>query len=196
MKTIFKESIYSILRLFYENKNDALHLRDIARKAKLNESTVTTRLNQLEEANILSSKKDGNLKKFIVKNQALKIMFPLFDHEKLERLHLLRKNAVREYLDALVSKPLLAVVFGSTAKGSYKEDSDLDILAVFQKKTDTKKAKKHAQSLTGIRIQEFKLLEDEFYKELKYKQDHVVQSALNTGFPVFNYSYFYEVKNE
>ncbi|MBS3123330.1 nucleotidyltransferase domain-containing protein [Candidatus Woesearchaeota archaeon] len=193
MKTIFKESIYSILSLFYNSRNKPYHLRDIARNVNLNESTVSARLTELEKEDILKSEKDGNLKKFKVKIKAIPKIFPLFDDEKLEHLPLLRKNAIKEYLNTSKTKPLLMIIFGSTAKGNYKDDSDIDILEVFSQKTNTKEAKSHAQALTGIKIQTFQITEENFYKELKIKEDRVIQSALNTGFPVFNNKYFYEL---
>ena len=56
-----------ILRLFYENKRANLHLRDIARKTKLYPNSTTRFLNQLEKEGILTSQKDGNLKKYRIK---------------------------------------------------------------------------------------------------------------------------------
>lgn len=192
MKTIFRESAYGIVKLFYNNRNKNIHLREIARKLRLNESTVSSRLNELVKAGILTSEKDANLKKFRMKKKAAALFFPFYDEEKLEQLPLLRKNAVKEYLDALEEKPLLMVVFGSTARGNFTEKSDIDILEIRSRKTDSTKAKKHSEAITGIHIQVVQMTEKEFAKEMKEKNEPVIQSALETGFPVFNQKYFYE----
>ena len=42
-------------------------------------------------------------------------------------------SSINEFLDELQEKPLIALIFGSFAKGSHKENSDIDILLVFQK---------------------------------------------------------------
>ncbi len=193
IRTIIQKQYWNILQLFYTNHNSPLHLRDISRKINLRESATSRHLQALEKTNILKSYQEANLKKYSLKKQVIPEIFSSFDVEKLEALPLLRKNALKEYLKALKNKPVLMIVFGSTAKGNYKEDSDLDIIEIFTTKTNTKDAKKHAEALTGISIQSFQITEANFYKELKMKEDKVIQSGINTGFPVFNNQYFYEL---
>ena len=48
MKTILKEGYEKILRLFYSQKDARIHLREIARRTKLNENSVFRFLKQLE----------------------------------------------------------------------------------------------------------------------------------------------------
>ena len=67
MSTILKTGQSKILNLFYEDKKVSFHLRDIARKTKLYPNSVTRFLNQLEKEGILTSQKDGNLKKYKIK---------------------------------------------------------------------------------------------------------------------------------
>lgn len=193
MKTIFRKTPYRILWLFYENRNTPLHLRGIARKLKLNESTVSNSLDKLVKDNVLASEKDGNLKKFFVRNKAIASVFPIFDDERLEKLPLLRKNAIREYIKNIKAGPLLMVVFGSTARENFNDGSDIDILEVYSIKTDTKEAKKHAEALTGMRLQLFQLTEKEFQREIIEKKEPVIQTAIKTGFPVLNQKYYYGV---
>ena len=69
-----------ILKLFYEDKKASFHLRDIARKTKLYPNSVTRFLNQLEKERVLTSQKDGNLKKYkIKKSEKLSNIFVSFD---------------------------------------------------------------------------------------------------------------------
>lgn len=193
IRTIIHKQYWNILQLFYVNHNSPLHLRDISRKIHLKESATSRHLQALEKTNVLKSQREANLKKYSLKKPVIPKIFPFFDEEKLEALPLLRKNAIKEYLKALKNKPVLMIIFGSTAKGNYREDSDIDIIEVFPIKTNTKQAKAHAEALTGISIQLFQIIEADFYKELKIKEDKVVQSGVNTGFPVFNTKYFYEL---
>ena len=193
VSVLMKPGICKILRVFYMNKNHALHLREIGRRVGLNESSVTRHLNWLLNEGVLRSEREGNLKKFSVKRSQIPKIFPLFDDEKLEELPMFRKNAVREYIKNLVKKPVFMVVFGSTAKGTFRDESDLDILEVYNGRADTREAIKSACALTGIKVQTFQMTLKQFYREIIERKDHVVQSALNTGFAVFNQKYYYEV---
>lgn len=197
MKTIIKPAIWKILKLFYNNYNSPFHLRKIARETKTNESSISRHLNNLVKQGVLKFSKEANLKKFsIVKNQIPSI-FPLFDEEKLENLPLIRRDAIKIYLNKLKKKPLLVVVFGSTAKGTFRKESDIDILQINPTKDEDKEAKNYVDAQTGLKLQVLNLTEEQFKKELKMKEDYVVQSALKTGFPVFNAKYYYEaITNE
>ena len=66
MKTIVKSGMWKILKLFYENKNKKLHLREISRQIKLNESSVYLHLNSLVKDKIMNFEMEGNLKKFSI----------------------------------------------------------------------------------------------------------------------------------
>lgn len=193
METLFRPAVWRILRLFHANRNAPLHLRGIAREARLNESSASRHLNALVRQGILTERREANLRTFSVGRKHIPALFPLFDDEKLGSLPPLRRDAIAHYLARLQRKPLLVVVFGSTAKNASRKDSDLDILEVFPGRTDTSAARAFSEAQTGIRIQPLQLTEHEFRRELRERKDMVVLSALTTGFPVFNQRYFYEV---
>ena len=193
MKTIFNKQVYRIIELFYNNKNQSLYLREISRKLKLNESSVSRYLNRLVKENTLITEKEGNLKKFYVNKIKISLLFPLFDYERFENLSLLRKNAIINYIKKSVSKPVFLVVFGSTAKKTLRKDSDLDILEIINKIEKKDKIINEVEAQTSIKIQLLQLTFNQFKKEIINKQDKVFQSALKTGFPVFNNKYYYEV---
>ncbi len=192
MQTIIKQGIWKILKIFYSNRNKPIHLRKIARLSGMNESTISSHLKNLVKGGIMKHISEGNLKKFYVDQSYIPKIFPLFDQEKLENLPLLRKNAIKLYLRSLENTPLFIIVFGSTAKGTFKEDSDLDLIEIYSIKGNIK-AENLVEAQTGIHLQIFRMNEKEFLNEIITKKDKVLQSALNTGFPVFNQKYFYEV---
>ena len=84
-------------------------------------------------------------------------------------------------------------MFGSTAKETFRKDSDIDLLLTVNKKIDIEKAKDYVDAQIGIKINCFQITYHEFKKEIKLKEDKVIQSALNTGYPIFNQMLFYEV---
>ncbi len=169
-----------------------IHLREIARKTGLNENSTSRFLNQLEKSRILQTQKEGNLKKYAVrKNDFVFAVFTYFDIQKLHALPAIRKNAIHYFLEHLQEKPIIALVFGSTAKNTYTERSDIDILLLVNKKLQTKDAESYVDSQTAIKISPIQISYSEFEKELKLKQDYVIQSAIHTGFPVSNHITYY-----
>ena len=194
MVTIFKQGHNKILKLFYENKKDRFHLREIARKTKLFPNSITRFLNQQETEGLLTSEKNGNLKKYkIKKSEKLNNLFAAFDIERLNRLPLIRKRAINYFLDCLKEKPIIVLLFGSTAKETFRKNSDIDLLLIVNKKIEVDKAKEYVDAQVGIKVSCFQITYDDFLKEIKLKEDHVIQSALNTGYPIYNQMLFYEV---
>ncbi|MBI5393470.1 hypothetical protein HZA96_06380 [Candidatus Woesearchaeota archaeon] len=52
---------------------------------------------------------------------------------------------------------------------------------------------KYAEAQTSIKISEFQLTYAEFTKERKLKQDNVIQAGIETGYPIYNQIFYYEV---
>jgi len=181
------------MQLFYRDKAARLHLREIARQAGLHVPSATRFLNALEKDRILKTEKEGNLKKYSIrKDRQAYLVFAMFDVEKLERLPDIRKRAISHYLDSLPEKPVFAVLFGSTAKETYRESSDIDILIVSNRKMNAKPAEREADAVTAVRISTFQITCKDFLQERKLKEDKVVQSAINTGYPLINHIAYYE----
>ena len=198
MITILKPGYHKIMQLFYKDKAAKLHLREIARQAKLHGPSATKCLKELEKAGILVSEKEANLKKYSVKrNKHAYIVFGMFDVDRFEKLPKLRQSAVEHYMNGLPEKPIFAVLFGSTAKDTFDDQSDIDILLVTNRKIETGMAEKEADAQTAIIVSTFQTTYKGFNQELKLKQDKVVQSALNTGYPIINHVAYYEaLRNE
>ncbi|MEK6864067.1 MAG: nucleotidyltransferase domain-containing protein, partial [Nanoarchaeota archaeon] len=182
METIIKSGVWKIMHLFYGTKGTRLHLRDIARKAGLNENSASRFLGQMEKSGILASEKDGNLKKYSLrKNSGAFILLAMLDLEKFNKLPSIRRNAAKYFLDALPEKQVIALLFGSTAKGIYTKDSDMDMLLIVNRRIKTEEAEKQAEAQTAVKISPVQITYSNFARELKLKEDYVIQSALNTG---------------
>lgn len=192
METILKPGVEKIMKLFYENKKENFHLREIARRTHMNENNASKILAKLENNKILVSKREGNLKKFFISNQdRVFSIFSYFDIEKFNNLDILRKKAMDYFMDKLEEKPIIALIFGSSIKGTARKDSDIDILLIVNNKIKTEAAEKYAEAQTGIKISIFQLRYSDFKLELKTKYDKVIESALNTGFPILNNVQYY-----
>lgn len=196
MTTILKPTIKKILTIFYERKNESFHLRAIARKTELYGQSITRYLNQLEQDKILFSKKDGNLKKYSLrKNKTTFALLTLFDVDKFNKLPLIKQQAIDLFIDSLSEKPLIALLFGSTAKQTFTDKSDIDVLLIVNKKINPTNAIKKVDAQTAQKISVFQITIKEFETELKLKEDHVVQSAIQTGYPIINHIYYYRCVN-
>ena len=97
----------------------------------------------------------------------------MYDLERTEKLPLLRKNAIKKYVPKLSEKPIFAIVFGSTAKGTYKDESDVDILLVTNKKIKTEEAEKEIEAQTSIKISSFQITFKEFLKDKELLNDKI-----------------------
>jgi len=197
MTTILNSGFERVIKLFYEHRNESLHLREIARKTNLYGQSVTRYLDKLEKEGIIKSSREGNLKKYsIARAGKTYSLFTLFDIEKLDKLPSIRKEAIRKYLEKLPERPAIAVLFGSTAKGGFREGSDIDILLITNNKIKTEKAENAADAQTSIKITSFQMTYEDFIDEIKLKKDPVVQSAITTGYPVANHIAYYEALYE
>lgn len=192
MKTILKTGYKKIINLFYADKFAKIHLRDIARKTKLNENSVSRFLNQLQKDQILKSEKDGNLKKYSIKMNSLAFsIFMVFDIQRFNKLPSIRKNAIKYFLKKLENQPIIILLFGSTAKFNFTKKSDIDILLIVNQKIKINDAENYAESQTGLKINCFQINYKNFINELKIKEDNVIQSAINSGYPLTNHLKYY-----
>lgn len=194
MTTIFKPGIVKILSIFYKNRNNKIHLRKLSRETGMFGQSLMRYLKILEKEKILKSEKEANLKLYYLnKTKKVYSLLSFFDVEMIEKLPMLRKNGIKTYINNLTEPPIFAVVFGSTAKGTYKDDSDVDILLITLNKLNVKNAEKEADALNAIKISTFQMNYHDFLKELKFKKDYVIQSAIESGYPIINHINYYEV---
>lgn len=194
MITLLKPGYGKIMQLFYADKSAKLHLREIARQARLHTPSATRFLKSLEKEHILRSSKDGNLKKYSIRRTlGAYLLFEIFDIQRFDRLPSIRKNAIRAYLDNLPQRPVFAILFGSSAKGTFTDESDIDILIIANTRMDAHEAEKEADALTAMKISTFQMTYEGFLTELKMNEDKVVQSAIASGYPLINHIQYYEV---
>lgn len=195
MRTILNKPCWKILDVFYNNKNTPIHLRELSRIIDLKEGALSRHLNKLEKEKILTFQTEGNLKKFKINKTQLSKIYTFLDMEKYDDIPFIRKNSINCYINNLKHKPVIIILFGSTAKKTFKQNSDIDLISIFNEKTDSSKARKYAESQTGIKISEFQLTHEQFIKEIKLKEDNVIQAGIETGYPIYNHTYYYKVIN-
>jgi DNA-binding transcriptional ArsR family regulator len=196
MITKLNQGCWRVLENYYLSRWESKYLREIARDTGLHLPAASKSLALLEKAGIMESYKQANLKIYkIKKNKLAYAALSLFDIQKHNSLPDIRKNALKYYHEKLPEQPVFIVLFGSTAKQTYKAGSDVDLLLITNNPIVVKSAQKEADALTGIRINEFQITYHKFLKEIKLKQEKVIQSAINSGYPLMNHVFYYEVLN-
>lgn len=114
-----------VLRLLFADPGAERHGRELARRSGLNAKTVQDELAKLAQADLVTSRRDGNRRYYRANPD-----HPL--HDDLRRL-VLKTAGLRDVLaDALapVDGIEVALVFGSLADGSGRAGSDVDLLVV------------------------------------------------------------------
>ena len=106
---------------------------------------------------------------------------------KFQKLPFEKRKAIEDVI--VLSKPNLVILFGSTAKGNFTKQSDIDLLLVYNKrpKIDIKEITERY----GVKINQI-ILE---FKELD-ERNETVKHILKTGYPLTGYLYFYKILNK
>lgn len=192
--SIFGKGKEKILECFYNNRNKEIYFSEILRQTGLTQNTTLKHLKNLKENKlIIANKQIGNtFYKINSNNFQIYSIFSFFDYKKLNNLPPERRRAIIELLEKIKVKPIISLIFGSTAKGTFDKKSDIDILLIYNtKESEDKELKRDIESVTGVKIQTI-IIDLEYFKEQILKQeDKVVTHAIKTGFVIRGFDYFY-----
>ena len=132
-----------------------------------------------------------------------KTIYSYFDIQRLESLDHKRKRATEEFLKRIkkIKLPHFVLLFGSTAKENYTETSDIDLIIIYEDYDQKmgqqiEAAARNTFAETGLVINFILMKLEEFLKEKNNKENHALQDALQTGYPVIGNSFFYEVMTD
>jgi predicted nucleotidyltransferase len=118
------EARVRILNLFMTSPDD-LHVREVARRTRLNLNSVRRELENLETAGLLTSTRKGNLKLYAADHKS-----PI--HEELKRI-ILKTTGLGDTLKTQLAKTgtvETAFIYGSYARGDETLGSDIDLLII------------------------------------------------------------------
>ncbi|MBU2638869.1 MAG: nucleotidyltransferase domain-containing protein [Nanoarchaeota archaeon] len=120
-----------ILKQVY--RNPGIHKRELSKQLKISMPSVDYALKKISK--LLKMQKAGNQIRYFIdySKEALTPMLYAVEYSRLEGLPAKARIAIIDFLRELEEKPVIAVIFGSYARGDYTKDSDIDILLVFQK---------------------------------------------------------------
>ncbi|MCX6741822.1 MAG: nucleotidyltransferase domain-containing protein [Candidatus Pacearchaeota archaeon] len=196
MNNLFGKGREKILECFYRNKTKEIYFNEILRETKLTPNTTLKHLRVLEENGIIASNKkfSNTFYRLSKKNPQTFSLLSYFDCKRLNELPPIRKRAILDFLEKIQVKPLIAVVFGSTAKGSFTKESDIDLLLIYNKKEKkSEELAKEIEATTATKIQTFIIDFDYFNEEILKQKDAVVTHAIKTGFVLTGSYLFYNL---
>ncbi len=114
------------MRLFFLNPDAEFHINEIARRTDLSPSYVVSELGILQRIGLVIRREQGNLALYRANTKNI-------IHEDLKRIfmkYVLVDNIIAKDLPA--SEIKYALIYGSFAKGTERESSDIDLLVIGQ----------------------------------------------------------------
>lgn len=184
-----------ILKLIY--LEPGIHKRKLARDVSLGMPSIDYALKKIMY--LLEERKEGkNLKYFLKYNMNLVPFIYQIEYSRLYALPKKARFAVFDFLKELKIKPVLAIIFGSYARGDYTKDSDLDIMLVCQKpdRKDIENTAKKVGMRFGIDIEPIYLDYETFKKSFYSSNKRFFINLKKEKILVAGIEWWMELKNE
>lgn len=142
---------FQALRILIER--DRFTASEIARDRHLNQKSVANLLNRLEDEGVLSSTREGRNKLFSIKRSERAVsLLTMLEHE--QRARFFAEHPIIERIAEELAEHLddLSLIFGSYAKGTQTEASDIDLFVLGAPSDELKKlAKRYGVTITNRR---------------------------------------------
>ncbi|MEK6868995.1 MAG: nucleotidyltransferase domain-containing protein [Nanoarchaeota archaeon] len=125
---------YSILAYFLGDYTREIYGRELVGKIQLSQKAIALALKELEKEGILTSRKRGNIKFFSLNLRNAEIKDVLLSLESAKKLLFLRKFP--KIANIFKNDSRIVGIFGSYAKGTQKNSSDIDVFIIGNKIKD------------------------------------------------------------
>ncbi len=116
------------LEILKELAKKSSHARELAKLLGTNHMTISRKIKELEKENVLDYQQEGKNKRYFIKKTIeAKSYLVIMENYKLNQL-IKKYPALRTVIEKLQKEKIsLAIIFGSYAKGTAKEGSDIDV---------------------------------------------------------------------
>lgn len=175
IKALLTKTKRSILSLLFTNPDESFYVREIIKKLDVGQGTVQRELALLTDAGIITREDKGN-QVFYRANR----VNPIFNE-----IHMLIIKTIgiadhlREALSPLTGKIEVAFIYGSIAKGTADNDSDVDLMVIGNVKFgDIIKCLRDAEVTIGREINPTVYPVREFKTKVK-SENHFLQSVVD-----------------
>jgi predicted nucleotidyltransferase len=183
----------NILKIIEVLSKENMYFNQIHELTKIkSRNNLLRNLKKLTELKILDKKKNKSNTTYNInyENSYAQILLQQLNVIKLEFLPYARKQTIKEIINETL--PVIGIIFGSTAKGTFNKNSDIDLLLIYDNKIkNNSEIIKKISLKYGTKINSLSIT----LKEFESKDDSI-KHILKTGYPVSGYNYFYRrIKN-
>ena len=118
--------------------NPGIHKRELSKKLEIGMPSIDYGLKKVSA--LIKQKKSGNQINYSLdySKEGLSPWLSTVEYSRFETIPAKIRLSVTDFLKELNDKPVIALIFGSYANGTYTKNSDIDILLVFQKVEDSR----------------------------------------------------------
>lgn len=176
-----------LLRVFLGDYRRQIYGRELINSISLSPKGIANALKELEEAGILRSKKEGNVKFYSLNEKYPFLREILLQAEIASKLAFCSKH--KKIAHILKEDDRIVGIFGSYARGTQKSDSDVDMFIIGEKK-------KNDYDSTGkpfdLQINIIYFSEKEFKNLLKEK-NNLIKEILENHILIFGSENFVKI---
>ncbi len=183
---------------------EGVFLRELCRLMDVSMPTIEQHVKKLENIGLIIRKKEGKNVKLYLNwgNTAIVPSLYAVQYGLLSELPEKARTSVIEFLNQLTSKPVLAAIFGSYAKGTYDaETSDVDLFLVFNRiekenKEEIENKVKAARYRHGIEISPVYVSFDEFKRKFFDESDRFMRELNEHKIIIHGVEWWVMLENE
>jgi len=174
------QTTLKLLGLYRSNYATSFHVREAARKTRIDVKAIQLQLKMLEKINVASSTQKGRNKEYSLNLNNYLTKYYMILAETFASITYLSKNfevkkLISEIGDKIGDSVLL---FGSFAKGEMTQESDIDLLVIGDRKPDLD-AVREAGRLMGREISVKSTTEEKFLEGLTNSDPLMLEVATN-----------------
>lgn len=194
-----KNKDMDVIIALMEIQEDNVSISQLSKKLKINYKNTYNIVKRLEKENIIILKRFGKAYSCILNKK----MHPLiFEAEYRRREELLKNKNLKVLYDKLNSiiLPFIALIFGSYAKKSSNQYSDIDLMLIYNKNRDVQNKITDVNierniSLLPLDIHPVTFTYEEFFKMAKNKDFNVVEEAMEKNIILIGIEEYYRLIN-
>lgn len=176
MDNIFKNNIYKIFELFIEHPHREFSIRGIARLLKLNHATIIRYIRSLVNLKLINKRESALYPTYYANTENLK-------YKSYKRNYIIFQIEESGLIDYIHKQTLASaiVLFGSCAKATFTEESDIDLFI------ESKKSKLHLSIYEDKLKRKINVLFESNINELsKELRNNIINGILLYGFIKIN----------
>jgi predicted nucleotidyltransferase len=130
-----KKNNIKVLRHLIKHRDWQFNITELSRDINVNKGILSRLIKDLEKENVIRTSVKGKIKLFSVNKENLfirKVIIPLFEKESS-----FYYDELTRFVNAVKEEAISIIAYGSVVSGTIKLTSDIDILVIISKKTES-----------------------------------------------------------